>query len=187
VQTELIIKGYEDVAETPPRVRPPSPRRHSELSNEIQEDEVNKRIVVLGVSAAMALGAGAAVAADQDLSTNQGNVAYQDNYQRSDPWQKTWQDSPEANSGADASANVAISAGGDSKSSLASGNGKVWAKTYGGSADSTAKNTNDGSQDVSQSSSQNLDQSNKSNGNTTVAIDDSLIKIVLGKRYRPSL
>jgi hypothetical protein len=147
---------------------------------------VNKRIVVLGVSAAMALGAGAAVAADQDLSTNQGNVAYQDNYQRSDPWQKTWQDNPEANSGADASAYVRISAGGEAEESWGSGNGKVWASTWGGTAYSSAKNTNSGSQDVDQSSSQDLDQSNQSNGNTTVAIDDSFIKIILGKRHRSS-
>lgn len=144
---------------------------------------MNKRIVVLGFSATMALGAGVAVAGDQDLSTNQANVAYQDNYQRSDPWQKTWQDEPEANSIADASAYSSINAGGDTKKSWDSGNVKVYADTYGGHAYSTAKNTNDGSQSVSQSSSQDLDQTNKSNGNTTVAIDDSMIKIILGKKY----
>jgi hypothetical protein len=140
---------------------------------------VNKRIVALGVTAVMALGAGTAVAGDQDLSTNQGNLASQGVYQKTNPWQKTWQDHPNAQAVADASASSDNSAGGDSLGAVGSGNGAVFSFTSGGFAGASAKNVNIGKQDVDQTANQGALQANSAN-EIKVAVDDTIINVLLG-------
>jgi hypothetical protein len=142
---------------------------------------VNKRIVALGVSAAMALGAGVAVAdTGQDLSTNQANLAGQESTQVANVWQKTWQDHPNAQAGASADATSLNSAGGNSKWSALSGNGVVFSNTQAGFAGASAKNLNIGKQDVDQDADQDIDQDNEANGGTKVAVDDVSIKVFIG-------